>query len=28
VASAKAYIHAANLMVAKPQREHPQREGI
>ncbi len=28
VASAKAYIHAANLMVTKPQREHPQREGI
>ncbi len=28
VASAKAYLHAANRMVAKPQREHPQREGI
>ncbi len=28
MAAAKAYIHAANLMVGKPPREHPQYEGI
>lgn len=28
IASAKAYIHALNLLEATPQRQHPQAEGI